>query len=133
LLKNLSHYHFTHQNSHILIFHDFITVPGMSTKCVVPFVSFPIPQLFRISILGVLYWVKIEHLIWWSSLCVLTKFQCLNHLERFYCLISAGDLLELVRDFQFSAIFVHITQGYKETSYVYHKPWTEFHKQIKKG
>jgi len=61
-------------------------------------------------------------LVWRSCLCVLTKCQCLNLLERFYCLISAGDLLELVRNFQFSATFVHITQSRKGTSYVYHKP-----------
>jgi hypothetical protein len=48
---------------HILIFHDFITVPGMGKNCVVSVVIFSIPQLF-ISILGVLSRVKIEHLVW---------------------------------------------------------------------
>jgi len=47
----------------MLIFHDFITVPGMNKNCVVPVVIVTIPQLF-ISILGVLYRAKIEHLIW---------------------------------------------------------------------
>jgi hypothetical protein len=39
-------------------------VPEMSKNCVVPVVISPIPQLFLISILGVLYSVKIEYLIW---------------------------------------------------------------------